>query len=158
KAASFFLSVEQRNNQDASIYTAAIAQQNASGTWYVPTDSTGKIIPITGGLFAPATHTEISPRVDFQLGTKNTLTLRYQFFRNNVSGDIGNTSLPTQNATANTIEHTVQISDSQIINDRVVNETRFEYRRGTNSEVPLSTDPTYGVSGYFSAGGNAAQV
>jgi hypothetical protein len=158
KKASFFFSIEQRNNQDASIYSAATAVQDSTGTWYVPTTSTGTIIPVSGGLFTPATHTEISPRIDLQLGQKNTLTLRYQFFRNNVSGDIGNTSLPTQNATANTIEHTIQVSDSQIINDRIVNETRFEWRRGTNTETPVSTAPTYGVAGYFSAGGNGEQV
>jgi hypothetical protein len=158
KKASFFFSIEQRNNQDASIYTAATAQQDpTTGVWYVPMDSNRNIIPISGGLFTPATHTEVSPRLDFQLGQKNTLTLRYQFFRNNVSGDIGDTSLPTQNATSNTIEHTVQVSDSQIITDRIVNETRFEYRRQITSETPVSNDPTYGVAGYFSAGGNASQ-
>ncbi len=150
KTASFFFSIDQRNNQDASIYTASTAVLDPITETYVPGT-------ISGGLFSPDTHTEVSPRVDLQLGQKNTLTLRYQFFRHNVSGQINNTSLPTQNATADTIEHTVQISDSQIINDRIVNETRFEYRRGSNSEVPVSTDPTYGVSGYFSAGGSGAQ-
>ncbi len=112
---------------------------------------------ISGGLFTPATHTEISPRIDLQLGTKNTLTARYQFFRNNVSGQIGSTSLPTQNSTATTIEHTVQLDDSQIISDRVVNETRFEYRRQSTSETPTSTAPTIGVPGYFNGGGNNGQ-
>ena len=151
KKASFFFSIEQRNNQDASIYTANTAVLDATTSSYVPTT-------ISGGLFTPATHTEVSPRLDFQLGQKNTLTLRYQFFRNNVSGAIGNTSLPTQNATSDTIEHTVQISDSQIINDRIVNETRFEYRRQITSESPVSADPTYGVGGYFSAGGSGSQA
>jgi hypothetical protein len=151
KAASFFFSIEQRNNQDASIYSASTAVLDPTTNTYVPGT-------IAGGLFTPATHTEVSPRLDFQLGQKNTLTLRYQFFRNNVSGAIGNTSLPTQNATSDTIEHTVQISDSQVINDRIVNETRFEYRRQITSETPVSTDPTYGVGGYFSAGGSASQA
>jgi hypothetical protein len=150
KKASFFLSVEQRNNQDATIYTANTAALDPTTSTYVPTT-------ISGGLFAPATRTEVSPRLDFQLGQKNTLTLRYQFFRNNVTGDIGSTSLPTQNATANTIEHTVQISDSQIINDRIVNETRFEYRRGTNSDTPVSAEPTVSVPSFFSGGGSATQ-
>ncbi len=38
KKASFFLSVEQRNNQDASVYSVQIADQvGASGVYYVPT-------------------------------------------------------------------------------------------------------------------------
>jgi hypothetical protein len=142
--------VEQRNNQDASIYNAAEAVLDPATNTYVPGT-------VTGGLFTPATHTEVSPRVDFQLGSKNTLTVRYQFFRNNVSGEIGNTSLPSQNATSNTIEHTVQISDSQIINDRIVNETRFEYRRGTDSDIPDSAIPTVDIPSLFSGGGNSTQ-
>jgi len=151
KAASFFFSIEQRNNQDASIYTADTAVLD-------PTTNTYAQTTINGGLFTPATHTEVSPRIDLQLGQKNTLTLRYQFFRNNVSGDIGNTSLPSQNATSNTIEHTVQVSDSQIITDRIVNESRFEWRRGINTETPVSTAPTYGVTSDFSGGGDGTQV
>ncbi len=151
KTASFFFSVEQRNNQDASIYTASTAVLDPTTNTYVPGT-------ISGGLFAPATHTEISPRVDLQLGQENTLTLRYQFFRNNTSGSIGNTSLPSQNSTSNVIEHTIQLSDSQIINDRIVNETRFEWRRGSGSRTPVSADPTYGAPGYFSAGGNGGQT
>ncbi|MGB6746109.1 MAG: TonB-dependent receptor, partial [Terracidiphilus sp.] len=150
KKASFFFSVEQLNNQDASIYTASTAVLDPTTNTYIPGT-------ISGGLFTPATHTEVSPRLDFQIGQKNTLTLRYQFFRNNESGSIGNNSLPTQNATSNTIEHTVQVSDSQVISDRVVNETRFEYRRGISSSTPVSTAPTYGAAGYFSAGGSGAQ-
>jgi len=157
KKASFFFSVEERNNQDATVYSPVVPLQNTTGLWYIPTDSNGNFIPTSGALFTPATHTEVSPRLDFQLGQKNTLTLRYQFFRNNVSGEIGNTSLPTQNATSDTIEHTFQLSDSEIINDRIVNETRIQYRRGTNSESPVNTAPTVSVPQYFSAGGSATQ-
>jgi Carboxypeptidase regulatory-like domain len=149
KSASFFVSVEQRNNQDASIYTANTAALLSAG-FYGPEI-------FSGGLFTPATHTEVSPRLDLQIGTRNTLTARYQFFRNDVSGQIGSTSLPIQNATADTIEHTVQLDDSQIISDRVVNETRFEYRRQDTSSSPISSAPTVGVPGYFSGGGNNNQ-
>ena len=148
KWASFFVSVENRANQDASIYTADTAI--LSGGTYIPGI-------ISGGLFSPATHTAVSPRIDLQLGPKNTLGLRYQFWRNNVSGHIGQTSLPTQNATADTVENTVQIDDSQVINDRIVNETRMQYRRSFNSEVPVSAAPTVLLRNYFSSGGNAAQ-
>ena len=86
KKASFFFSVEERNNQDASVYTVQTADQDgSSGVYYVPTinGNTGDVAALTGSLFAPSTHTNISPRIDLQLGQKNTLTLRYQFSRNN---------------------------------------------------------------------------
>jgi hypothetical protein len=149
KSASYFLSVEQRNNQDASIYTANTAALQAAG-FYGPQT-------VSGGLFTPGTFTNVSPRLDLQLGVKNTLTVRYQFFRNNVSGQIGSTSLPTLNSTANTLEHTVQLDDTQVINDHIVNETRFEYRRQNTSNSAVSSAPTITVPGFFSAGGNGGQ-
>src|SRR5208337_426674 len=110
KWASFFFSVEQRNNQDASIYTVQTADlDSSSGVYYVPTinGNTGNITAQTGSLFAPSTHTEISPRIDLQLGQKNTLTVRYQFARNAASGSIGSTSLPTLSSSSDSIDNSV---------------------------------------------------
>ena len=146
--ASFFISVEQRNNQNASIYTGDTVVLQ-SGV-YVPGI-------VSGGLFSPSTHTNISPRVDLQLGQKNTLTMRYQFERYNQSGGIGSLQLPTQSSTSDSIEHTLQISDSQIINDHLVNETRFQYLRDLDSSTPVSTAPEIQVPGDFTSGGAYGQ-
>ena len=160
KKASFFFSVEQRNNQDASIYTVQTADEDGtSGVYYVPTvgGNTGAISALTGSLFAPTTHTEISPRIDLQLGQKNTLTLRYQFARNTSSGQIGSTSLPSLSDSSSSIDHTVQISDSQIISERVVNESRFEYERSDSNSTPVSSAPSVSVPGFFNSGGSDSQ-
>ncbi len=161
KWASFFFSIEQRNNQDASIYTVQTADQDSpSGVYYVPTinGNTGDIAALAGSLFNPSTHTNVSPRIDLQLGQRNTLTLRYQYFRNSSTGSIGSTSLPSQNSTSDSTEHTVQVSDSHVISERVVNETRFEYRRANSTETPTSTEPMVSVPGFFTSGGNGSQV
>lgn len=122
KSASYFLSVDQRNNQNASVYTVTTAVLNPTTNLY----SAGSV---SGGLFSPSTHTEVSPRIDLQFGQKNTLTLRYQFEQYNQSGGISSLQLPSQSTTSNSIEHTLQLSDSQVINDHIVNETRFQYLR-----------------------------
>ena len=49
------------------------------------------------------------------------------------------------------------MSDSQIINDHMVNETRFEYRRALEAISPVSTMPTLIVSGDFTGGGATGQ-
>jgi hypothetical protein len=160
KWASFFFSVEERNNQDASIYSVqTAAHDGSSGVYYVPTinGNTGNIAALTGSVFAPSTRTEISPRIDLQLGQKNTLTLRYQFSHNTSSGSIGSTSLPTLSSSSVSTDNSVQISDSQVINERIVNETRFEYERSNSSSTPLSAAPTVSVPGFFTSGGNDAQ-
>jgi hypothetical protein len=154
KSASWFFSVEQRNNQNDSIYTATTAA--LSGGSYVQQN-------VSGGIFTPATHTNISPRIDLQLGQKNTLTLRYQFFRNYVTNSLGsgssgsNISLPSVATNSDTIEHAFQLSDSQIINDHIVNETRFQYLRDISRVSPESTLPEVSVPGSVVTGGSTSQ-
>ena len=72
------------------------------------TANTWSISPgvVSGSLFSPANHLEVSPRVDLQLGQKNTLTLRYQFYINDVRGSLGSTSLPSTSGSSDSQEHT----------------------------------------------------
>jgi hypothetical protein len=152
KWASFFFSVEDRETQTDNVYdiTGGPTYDATTNSWSVKSDV------VSGSLFSPANHLEIAPRIDLQLGAKNTLTLRYQFFRNNSSGSLGQTSLPSTSSSSNSIENAVQFDDTQIINDQMVNETRFEYRRGSSSSTPVSTTPSYSVTGVFSGGGGSS--
>ncbi len=52
-------------------------------------------------------------------------------------------------------EPTIQVSDTQIISNRVINETRFEYQVDKSSSTPNSTAPAVSVQGSFSGGGSA---
>jgi hypothetical protein len=159
KKASYSLSVEGRNIQDANIYTASTAVLNTTtGLYFIPTDSNGNIIPVTGSVFSPSTRIEVSPRIDLQLGAKDTLTLRYQYERGSQSGSLsGSTSLPTLATSGTSSEHAIQLTDSHIINDHIVNETHFQYRRSLSSTTPVSSMPTVSVSGNFSGGGSGGQ-
>ena len=104
----------------------------------------------------PQTRSDIAPRVDFALGEKNTLTMRYQYYVNGQqNAGVGNTNLPTVGYDTESTEHTVQISDTQILSSRVINETRFEYQRDYSTQDPLSTDPTVSVQGIFTSGGTS---
>src|SRR5208283_2135861 len=68
-----------------------------AGTGLYEVDSNGN--PITaqtgGAVYSPANRIEVSPRLDLQLGQKNTLTMRYQFERSTRSNNVGSTSLPS---------------------------------------------------------------
>ncbi len=162
KSASYFFSAEQRDNQNDSVYQATTAALNASNV-YAQTI-------LSGSVFSPATHTNISPRVDIQLGQKNTLTLRYQFYRNHLVNSFGESgfgfggssgssvSLPSVATDSDTIEHTFQLEDSQVINDRMVNETRIQYLRDLSTVTPLSAAPNVSVPGLFVMGGSTSQT
>jgi hypothetical protein len=104
----------------------------------------------------PQTRSDISPRVDFALGDKNTLTVRYQYYVNGIkNAGIGNTNLQSSGYNTEATEHTVQISDTQIVSSHVINETRFEYQREYSTQDPLSTLPALSVQGIFTAGGSS---
>ncbi len=152
KKASFFLSMEQRDNHDQQVYNFYPALFDpTTNTYSLSTDRT------SGSLANPHNHITVSPRIDYQLGSKDTLTARYQFYYDSESGDIASQQLPTQSVQTNSTEHVIQLSDSHIINDRMVNETRFEYRRALDSIAPVNTDPTLIVSGNFTGGGSTGQ-
>jgi Carboxypeptidase regulatory-like domain len=143
KRASFFFSAQQRNTSDAYIYNATLS----------PVEP-----PVSGSVFSPRVRTSLSPRFDFQLGEKNTLTVRYQFWRDSESGVLGSTfDLPSQATGSTSYENTLQVSDAEVINDHIVNETRFQYERDTGTDTSVSTAPQVQVPGNFFSGGSSSQ-
>ena len=141
KNASFFFNIDRRDINDLSAINA--------------TD------PTTGGTFAssipnPRQRTNLSPRLDWALTKNNTLTARYQYYRDTETGNLTNQfSLPTQAYYSKSTEDTVQISDTQVFGAKIVNETRFQYNRDNNVQTPQSTDPAVSVLGNFLGGGNS---
>jgi len=143
KKASFFFNVEGRHIDDANIVSATILGPNFEPTPF------GEAIP------NPRTRINLGPRFDFQLTPSNTLTVRYQFFRNNEDNEgVGQFSLASQAYNTTSTEHTLQISDTQVLSAKVVNETRFQYLRDNESQTVLNFSPTISVLGAFIGGGN----
>jgi hypothetical protein len=147
KSTSFFVSGEHRSIDNLSVYDSAC---DALGN--CPTDG------VTGAISNPHSRTNVSPRFDFQLGAKNTLTVRYQYYHDSESGNLGATQLPTGATGETTNDNNLQVSDTVIVNDHLVNETRLQYNRILENSSPVSTAPTLQVeSQNFSAGGASAQ-
>ena len=105
----------------------------------------------------PQVRTDLSPRLDLALGEKNTLTTRFQYYQNDVQNDgVGGFDLPSTGYNLSSTEYTLQVSDTQIVNSRVINETRFEYQRDSSAQVAQNTSPTINVQGAFTSGGSNA--
>ena len=91
--------------------------------------------------------------------------MRYQFYRNNVSGSDGLNVAALDSSTNHSLEHTVQLDDTQVISDRIVNETRFEYTArqfviSAGKQAPTlatSAAPSFGVPACFPAAATAAR-
>jgi len=141
KKASFFFSVQRRNIDEIVVVDAA-------GT---PADPT---TPYNASVPNPRTRTNIGPRIDYQLTPTNTLTARYQYYRDTQqNAGVGGQVLPEAGDDTLSTEHTVQISDTQVLGAKAVNETRFQYLRDNSSQNPLSTAVGVNVLGTFTGGG-----
>ena len=146
KKASFFFNAERRQIDDANIVNALVP---------TTTDPNPTSANFTQAVPNPRTRTNIGPRLDFQLTPSNTLTVRYQFFRNNEDNNgVGQFSLPTQAYNSTSTEHTLQISDTQVLSTNVVNETRFQYLHEHIDQTVQNFQPTISVLGAFTGGGN----
>jgi hypothetical protein len=146
KKASFFFNAERRQIGDSNIVNALVP------TIADPNPTTANF---TQAVPNPRTRTEIGPRLDFQLTPTNTLTVRYQFYRNTEDNQgVGQFSLPSQAYNTNSTEHTLQISDTQVLSPNVVNETRFQYLREDSNQTTQNFQPTISVLGAFTGGGN----
>ncbi len=144
KKASFFLDASRRNVNEFSAINATILDSNLNP------------VHLQESLANPRTRTSISPRIDYQLSANNTLTMRYQLTHDSdQNSGLGPFSLPTQATNTNETEHTLQISDTQILSPKVVNETRFQFQRETNHQIPVGTGPTIEVQGAFTTGENS---
>ena len=151
KNASFTVGGSHRAIQDNNLVSATILNTVAA----CPTGQLSCNYSIASP--APQSRTDISPRIDLQLGEKNTLVTRFQYEVNdqNNSG-VGGLNLPGSGSNGSRSETTIQISDTQVVSPRVINETRFEFQRNASSQTPQSTTPSIGVQGNFSSGGSGS--
>ena len=147
KKASFFFNAERRNINDLAAINATILDSNL--------DPVQTIESVAN----PRHRTNISPRLDYAVSKNNTLTARYQYFRDTQNNDgIGQFNLASQGYNEGSTEHTVQIGDTQVFGSKIINETRFQYLRESDTQSPLSTDPTINVRGAFGGGGNSQGI
>jgi len=154
KSASFFISAEHRTIDNLSAYDTLAGLCDVDGN--CPTLG-GTTYASSGAIPNPRSRTNVSPRFDFQFGAKNTLTMRYSYYHDSESGNLGNTALPTAATGETTNDNSIQISDTEIISDKVVNETKFQYDRSISDTSSVSTLPSFQVNTGFSAGGSSTQ-
>ena len=107
----------------------------------------------------PQTRTNVSPRIDYQLTPSNTFTARYQYFENtqqnaSVGQNSNQITLESYGYNVDSIEHQVQLSDTQVFGPKVVNETRFQFLHQSNENTPVNTTPAISIPGVLQFGGN----
>jgi len=147
KKASFFVDFNRRDVQNNSIIVAQYfdAKTLAESS-------------INSAVLSPSAFTIIAPRFDYALSTNNTLTVRVEERLNSSeNAGVGATKLPApySNLAYNTTGdgQNVMVTETSILNPKVVNETRFQLFRNWSAS-PGNTLPQINVAGSFVTGGN----
>jgi hypothetical protein len=153
KRSSFFLDFQRRDIQDNTITNA-----------YYVDPTTLAVNHLTNALVTPNYMTTISPRLDYQLTTNNTLTVRLEErFNERDNQGLGHNVLPPgfdipgfPNSSAYNVTgdgQNLMVTETAVLSPKVINETRFQFTRNyTNSAGNLI--PSINVAGEFTTGGN----
>ena len=166
KKASYTLSGSYRDIQDNSVVRpdAVYATSPTTGAGCNPNTAGCTLFtlatnPFSFVQFTPQTRYDISPRLDLALSEKNTLTARFQYEHNSqINQGIGGNDLQTTGFNIDSSELTLQLSDTQILSPKVINETRFEFQRAPSNQTPFNTTPSINVQGAFTSGGYIGQL
>lgn len=143
KRASFFLDVRRDDIDNGSIVNAVILNP----TTLIPTDFTDT--PVT-----PQKRFGINPRIDYQINQNHTLVARYAFTHSDINNaGIGGFNLSSRAVELLNTSHTLQLTETAVINNTTINETRFQFSHYANETVPDSSDPALLVLGSFNGGG-----
>jgi hypothetical protein len=152
KSSSYFVSAFSRNQLNENVVRAvdpaSITAADLDGT------------SIDEAFGNPSSRLDISPRIDLQLGSANTLTIRETYNRSVSTDSIGNSglTLPEHATNSTSQENSLQISDSLILSKNLVDDIRFQYRRVRDTSSAISNLPSFTVQEQFSDGGNPQQA
>lgn len=105
----------------------------------------------------PVRRTTFSPRIDWQLNANNTVVARYTYERSQRENQgVGDFNLPERAYDTSGSQHTIQLTETAVINQKVINETRFQFERDRSIREGGLLATTIRVQDAFTGGG--AQV
>ena len=143
KRASFFIDVERREVDDNSTIRAIVL------------DPSFNIVPLSQVVQSPSRRTTFSPRLDYQLNQNNTFVARYTYARStSENAGVGDFNLLSRAYDTASDEHTLQLTETALINQKIINETRFQYIRRQSDQVSQNSAVIIRVSEAFTGGGS----
>jgi len=142
KRASYFLSFSHRATDDNEIVNATILDP----LLLTPT-------PFQRAVLTPLGRTNFNPRFDYQINQNHTLVARYSFFRASSENiGVGGFSLPERGYESTNGIHTLQLTETAVINTRIVTEFRFQYIYENRRDFGNTARPTINVLDSFIEG------
>ncbi len=145
KRASFFVDLERREVDDNEVIRASILDHQLN------------IVPFSQTVLTSVRGTDFGSRLDYQLNETNTLIARYTYEKSStLNSGVGDFSLLSRAYDTSNTEHRIQLTETAIIKQRYINETRFQYVRQGRQQEGDNSIPTIRVLDAFTGGG--AQV
>lgn len=142
KRASFFLDFQRRDEKENGIV-------NARGL-----NEALNFAPLVGSFAVPRNSTTFSPRFDYQLNPNHTLVARYSYTRTSSSNlGVGELSLPERAYGLVFTQHNLQLTETAVVNQRMINETRFQFAHESRRWDDENSAPSIIVQESFLAGG-----
>ena len=121
--------------------------------------TTFEIVPFSQAVPNPDFRINLSPRLDYQVSATNTLSVRYQYYRQTQDNEsVGAFNLASLGTNQYDAENTLQVNDTQTLSPRTINETKFQYIHEVANQAPVSTAPEVKVSNAFGNGGNSTGI
>jgi hypothetical protein len=144
KKTSFFFDFERRDINEDAIVNAFVLDANLMTT------------PFTQAIVTPLTGIESNFKIDRQLSTNHTLTVRYGYARDtNDNSGVGGFSLASRAYHQEVDENTIQLIETGVLNVHTVNETRFRFRKLDTSQNGGTGSPVTSVLDAFTSGGSS---
>lgn len=142
KRASFFLDFERRETDDNNDVRAVVL------------DPAFNPLSFNQAVLTPDRRTTFSPRLDYQINATNTLVARYTYEQGtSLNSGVGDFNLPTRAFDTENTQHTVQLTETAVINQKVINETRFQFERDRRRQEGGNNLPVIRVLESFTGGG-----
>ncbi len=158
KKMSFFIDFNRRDIENNAVSVAqylnpANLSLNPLNTTVVPT-------PVDTATIVPLANTFIAPRIDYQISTNNTLTVRFEERWNNQQNNgLGGFNLPPGYAGSELAYPTLSngqnltATETAVLSPTMINETRFQFTRNWDAN-PGNLIPELNVASEFITGGN----
>jgi hypothetical protein len=142
QGSDFSLNLEHRAINNVAAVNAFIA------------DASGNPVPFTQTVPANQALWVGLARADWQLGSKNTVTVSFNSYDNHFTNlGVGGTTIADAGYDEYRYEHTTHISDLTTISPKLMHELRIGIMLDGRIDTPNSSAPSLQVSGAFTGGG-----
>ncbi|MEJ7619005.1 MAG: carboxypeptidase regulatory-like domain-containing protein [Pyrinomonadaceae bacterium] len=148
KKSSFFFDFDKRDADNNVFINATTLDSN-----FNPSDFRLAVVQ-------PVRSTDLSVRFDHQINQNNTLVARYGYEQNKQQDVLGNSefTLLSRAYDASNNEHSFQITETAVLSPKVINETRFQFRRDGSEQNGDNSVPSINVLDAFSGGGSQVGI